>query len=347
MADRLVYTRDELLRSHDYARPQEEAGRRLHGGFTADGRYVPPRCLVREPAIRAWTDALRARGGDWLAADASLLEGIRYPNPAQMKLLLQEGLGQSFWNTLTITGHIEARGRVLAEMTFPEFGDAVVEDVAEFAVGHLNRGLLEAHGLDEGGEPERGIGGHDVMWFALRDLAFGADAHPEPEVPENIARPEEAIALHPDVPEGIQRTIYFLLNLLLIEFRAELGFRLSQTLLRDPELFPERRAGAERAAEIVGRIRTDEEIHVRSLRLYLGEIRQLHFRTASGGTVPGAELVDPLWKDIVHWATVERPRLAAAQERQMFSERILAAEDGERILATFLELADPDEEAAA
>ena len=58
----LRFTEEELMRSHDYAEPQIEAGERLHGGFDAEGRYVPPRTLVREPAVEAWTEALRARG---------------------------------------------------------------------------------------------------------------------------------------------------------------------------------------------------------------------------------------------------------------------------------------------
>jgi hypothetical protein len=334
---RLVYTRDELVQSHDYARPQTECGRRLHGGFDAEGRYLPPRLLHRAPAIAAWSEALRARGGDLLPADSSLLAGVRYPNEAQQKLLIREGLGQTFWNTLTITGRIEARGRVLAELRFPEFGPAVEEDVREMAVGHLGRGLLEAHGLDEGGEP--GIGGHDAMWFALRDLAFGETGFPEPAVPE-IARPEAEAKEIPGVPPALQRTIYFLANLLMIEFRAERGFAFTENLLRDPELFRERRAEAERAAEIVGRIRADEEIHVASLRLYLGEIASLTFRTSDGRRIPGREVVDALWGGIVRWATVEQPALAAAQQEKLLTDRILAHPDGRRILAAFQRLAE-------
>ena len=142
---RLVYTEAELMRSHDYARPQIVAGRRCHGGFLDDGRYVSPRALVREPAIVAWSDALRARGGELLAADSSLLAGIRYPSEAQQKLLLQEGLGQTFWNTLTITGMIEARGRFLVDMTFPDFQRITDTDIRGFALGHLDKGLLAAH----------------------------------------------------------------------------------------------------------------------------------------------------------------------------------------------------------
>ena len=38
----LVYTEEELMQSHAYARPQVEAGMRLHGGFDSDDRYIPP-----------------------------------------------------------------------------------------------------------------------------------------------------------------------------------------------------------------------------------------------------------------------------------------------------------------
>ncbi|MDX1649603.1 MAG: hypothetical protein R3263_07095 [Myxococcota bacterium] len=337
---RLVYDEEELLRSHDYAAPQVEAGRRLHGGFLADGRYVPPRLRVRGPAVEAWTQALRARGGDLLPAASSLLGGARVPNEAQQKLLLQEGLGRTFWNTLTITGHIEARGRMLAEMSFPELGDVVEGDVSTWAIGHLNRGLLRAHGLDEGGEPEKGIGGHDVMWFALRDLAFGEVDWPEPEVPANIARPESAFV----VPEGLSaphaRTIDFLMNLLLIEFRAERGFALTESLLRDPELFQDRRDEALCAAAIVGRIREDERIHVESLRLYLGELRHADLRLEDGRVVPGHTLLDPMWDAIVHWATVEQPKLQAEQQRRVLHERIAQHPEAARVRAAFDALED-------
>lgn len=331
----LIFEAEELLRSHDYATPHREAGFLLHGGFDAEGNYIPPRSLVREVAIENWTKALAERGGDLLEADSSLLAGLRYPSPEQMKLMLQEGLGQTFWNSLTITGAIEGRGRILAEIEFPDFGKAVVEDVSEMAVGHLNKGLLRAHGLDEGGEPDRGIGGHDVMWYALRDLAFGETDYPKPEVPENIARPDTGTRRAPRIPAAIEQSISMLLNLLLIEFRAERGFQLSETLLRDPELFCDRRAEAERAADIVERIRTDEEIHVTSLRLYLGELRSLHFHTDDGETMLGAEIIDPIWTDLVHWATVLQPQQVAEQQREMLTSRILAHREGERVLKEF------------
>ena len=121
----------------------------------------------------------------------------------------------------------------------------------------------------------------------------------------------------------------------MIEFRAERGFSLTETLMRDDELFTDRRAEALHAADIVGRIRQDEEIHVSSLRLYLGELRSLTFRTRDGGRLPGSRVVDPLWKEIIHWATVEQPVLQAAQQRDLYRSRILQHPESPRVLAEF------------
>ena len=338
----LKFDREELLSEDDYARPQVEAGRRLHGGFDANGDYVSPRMRMRAPALAAWTEALRARGGDLMDTDSSLLAGIRYPNAAQSKLLLQEGLGQTFWNNLTITGHIEARGRVLAEMQFPDFQKVVDEDIGETALGHLHKGLLEAHGLDEGGELDKEIGGHDAMWFALRDLAFGEVAYPEPAVPENIARPESEEPAAPPIEPAYAQVIYFLLNLLLIEFRAERSFALAQALLLDPELFPSRRSEAEHAAVLVDRIRQDETVHVESLRLYLGEIRHLELKAPGGGRIRGREFVDDFWQSLVVWATEDQPRLIAEQQRTLMRERIAQHPEAERIQRAFDALEEVD-----
>jgi hypothetical protein len=110
MDARLRYSRDELLQSHPYVKPHEEAGYRLHGGFVDGGAYVSPRTLVRWPAVRAWGEALKARGWPLIDASRDLLKREGYPTLGQQKLLLREGFGQTLWNSLTITGIIEARG---------------------------------------------------------------------------------------------------------------------------------------------------------------------------------------------------------------------------------------------
>lgn len=323
------------MRDHEYAAPHVVGGRRMHGGFLTDGSYQPPRALVREPALAAWTDALRARGGDLYDADSSLLGGQRMPTVAQSKVLLRNGLGETFWNTLTITGKIEAKGRVLAEIECPDMQQFIVEDISEMAIGHLHQGLLVAHGLDEGGLPDQGIGGHDEMWFAARDLAFGAGAYPDVEPADNIARPEAGTRFMPEVSPVFEGIVSLLANLLIIEFRAEIGFASSQELLRSPDLFVDRRAEADEAAEIIERIRTDEAIHVSSLRLYLGELLTVTVRTTDGGTVSGRELIDRFWGGLVQWATVDQPRLVAAQQREMLEARIGRHADADRVLTEF------------
>ena len=247
----LSFTKDELLAEHDYANLHVIQGRRIHGGFDADGRYLPPRSKIRPEAIRNWTAALRDRGGDLLDADSTLLSGPRVPNFEQQCLLIGNGLSRIFWNGLTVTGKIEGRGRMLATTPFPDLQPLVVEDISEMAIGHLNKGLLVAHGIDEGGIPEEGIGGHDVMWFIARDLAFGKDAYPDVEPPGRIAREEEGTRRMPALPFIYEGFLSFLMNLLLIEFRAEIGFASSQRVFRTTELFPGREDDSLEAAEII------------------------------------------------------------------------------------------------
>jgi hypothetical protein len=131
----------------------------------------------------------------------------------------------------------------------------------------------------------------------------------------------------------------FLLNLLMIELRAEIGFSNTEALLCDPELFVERRPEAEQAAVVVQRIRQDEQLHLDSLRLLLGEARALHFRTADGGQIAGHALIDPFWERLVQWATVEQPQLMADRNRALLAARILEHPEGPRVLREFEALA--------
>lgn len=342
----LVFDETQLMSNHDFARPHVIGGRRMHGGFDAHGVYIPPRAKGRNAALDAWTRALRHRGGDLFAADASLLTGARMPNVEQQRLLLRNGLGQTFWNGLTTTGKIEGRGRVLAEMKFPDLQNVIKEDISQMAIGHLSKGLLVAHGLDEGGEPDKGVGGHDVMWFVARDLVFDKNAFADIEPPASISRPEAGRRLMPELPPEYEGMLSFLMNLLVIEFRAEIGFANTQEIFRTPDLFADRRAAAEEAAEIIERIRTDEEIHVRSLRLYLGELREVTFKTVTGSEISGAVLIDRFWSGLIDWATVEQPRLAALQQYELIKARILAAAQGDKLLREFDALGRIDAAAA-
>lgn len=331
----LVYSEEELLRDHPDLAPHLVAGVPMHGGFHPDGSYQPPRALVRVPALLEWEAALRARGGAPLAADSSLLGGVRLPTVEQSRVLLRHGLGETFWNSLTITGKIEARGRLLAEFTFPDLQPYIVDDISQMAIGHLGKGLLKSHGWDEGGIDATAPGAHDQLWFAARDLAFGAGAYPDVAPPDNIARPEAGTRFMPEVAQEVEGLVSLMMNLLVIEFRAEIGFAASQAILRTPDLFADRRAQAEEAAEIIERIRADEEIHVSSLRLYLGELAAVQFRTVDGGTIAGQELIDRFWSGLVRWATVDQPAIAAEQQRTLLHARVMAHPDGAAIWQEF------------
>ncbi len=59
---RLRYSRDEILTDPDYATRIERNGVLLHGGYAADGTYLPPRSVHRVPAIAAWAAQLEAGG---------------------------------------------------------------------------------------------------------------------------------------------------------------------------------------------------------------------------------------------------------------------------------------------
>ena len=342
MSDPLRYSREDLMASHAYQRPHVEAGYTLHGGFTADGEYVSPRTLGRWPAVRAWGAALEARGWPLIDATGKLLEREGYPTFAQQKLLLREGFGQTLWNSLTITGIIEKRGQVLCDVTAPDMQRIVVDDIADTATGHLNAGLLHAHGMDEGGDPATPeLGAHDAMWFASRDLVFGKDAYPVPVPPDNISRPVDDREM-PDLPAEYEQIIKLLMNVLMIEIRAESFFAHCCRIFRDPELFTDRRADAELAATMIERIRTDEAIHVGYLQAVISELRSFTMRTVDGRQVPGASIIDPVWAKMVDWHGLLEREAARGRSRAELERQIIAArgEAGRELLARLDALED-------
>lgn len=335
----LLFTEAELLAEHPYARPQIEAGYRLHGGFDADDSYVSPRTLGRWPAVKAWQAALERRGWPLVDASTSLLRRGNYPNFAQQRFLLDLGLGQTLWDALTVTGTVEARGRFLADFVGPDFQSIIVEDIAGTTTGHLGKGLMKAHGFDEGGNADRGEGGHDLMWYAVRDLLFGRGAYPLPEIPPSLARPEQG-RLMPQLPLPHEQTILLLMNVLMIEIRAEAFFSFCIRLMRAPEAFTGRREQAEHAADLVERIRQDEAIHVAYLQTAVSELRSFTFRGVDGGRVPGKAIIDPVWNGMVHWHSVTTLDHAHTQKREMIRAQLLSMPDGSRQLAAFDALGD-------
>lgn len=328
------FSREELIADHAYVKPQIEAGYRLHGGFDENGVYISPRTLYRWPAVHAWQDALRERGEPLIDASPRLLKRGPYPNAEQQKFLLSVGDGESLWNGLTITGVIEARGQMLAQVRAPDFQNIVVEDLSETCLGHLNKGLLEAHGWDEGGIKAKGIGGHDDMWFAVRDALFGKGAYPLPPVPESLARPETGRRM-PEIPKEYEDWILLLMNVLMIEVRAENFFSFCIDVMRDPVNFRDRRAASDHAAELVNRIRTDEAIHVAYLQTAISELRSFTIKTVDGRRLPGRAIIDPVWEKMIEWHAVTNADFSRNQSRENVVARLKKRPQGDVLIAQF------------
>ncbi len=285
--------------------------------------------------MKAWQAKLEQAGAPLIDASAKLLNRENYPNHAQQKLLLKNGLGQTFWNALTITGIFEARGKALCEIELPDFQDIIEEDISETCTGHLHKGLLYAHGADEGGDPEQSeVGAHDEMWFAVRDLAFGDESYPMPEIPDTLTRPSDGL-LFPQIASGHGQLLELLLNLLMIEVRAEAFFAFCCSVLRDPELFVGRRVEADEAVALVERIRTDEAIHTHSLCVTLSEMRTFHFKSVDGASLLGADLLDPPWEVITEWHGKILQDLSKERARDSFKEQIGALPNASDVWAEF------------
>lgn len=335
---KFVYTQEELEAESDYAVPHIECGLKLHGGFSEDGTYVSPRTKHRWTAINAWHDRLKQKNVPIVEATTELLVEPNFPSIEQQVLLLKNGIDQSFWDSLTITGIIEGRGQALAEVTAPDFQEIIEEDISETALSHMNKGLLRAHGWDEGGNPDTDIGGHDVMWYAIRDLVFGKDAYPIPQAPDRIGREKDEREME-QIPEVHEFLLSFLMNLLMIEVRAERAFHFYETVISDPSVFEDRRKEAAHAADLVDRVRQDEAVHVAWLRAAISEFRSSTIKTLDGKKVPGSEIVDPVWEKMVHWHAVEMHEANREINHADMEKRILAVAEGKNILKEFVALA--------
>lgn len=343
MPDRqLTFTERELLSECDYATAHEIGPQRLQGGFDAEGRYMPPRSAGRRRALDNWTAALRERGGDLFDADAALRPAPRAPNAAQQIFLLRRGIGRPFWNALTVNAKLARRRLPLASLMppLPELDALIEDDIDAMALGHLGAGLLKAHGFDEGGDPQRDIGGHDAMWLAARNLVFPPDAHPDVEPLAAIPREDAGKRRMAEIDALFETLLSLLMHLLARACRAEADFADAQQVLRAPELFADRRGQADEAAAVVERIRAGAALHIESLRLYLGEFRELSVAGEGGVRIAGRDLIDPYWEELMRWLAVEQPKRMAERQHRILREEILAHAEGARILRAFEELAD-------
>ncbi len=137
------------------------------------------------------------------------------------------------------------------------------------------------------------------------------------------------------LPAGFEQLIVLLMNVLMIEVRAEAGFVFNCALLRDKAVFTDKRAEAEIAATMIERIRTDEAIHVAYLQTTVSEMRSFTFKTVDGGTIAGKDLIDPVWEDMVRWHGFTQADLSREQAQQAIHARIGQLDNGAQVLKAF------------
>ncbi|MDJ0850793.1 MAG: hypothetical protein QNK04_20675 [Myxococcota bacterium] len=329
--EKLVFSREELLESESSAEPLVAGGVRCHGGFDADGRYRSPRTLHRGPAIGAWQERLAAEGTQLVDIPRELMPP-QYPNVAQAKLLLREGVRDPVVRALTIISIVEGFGAIIREVRVPDLDALFAEPIEGTALAHLRAGLFEAHARDESGY--RDEGGHKQMWEAARDLALE-----NPKVPGDVlmrmmgrgGRPRARERAFPALDPDLERMLATMAQVLVVEVFAMGTFAWGEELLSDPEVS----AAPEEAARLVSYIRSDESPHVEYLRSALSEARARTIRTVDGGEVSGQVVVDGLLHRVLRSVTSERPREQRAELRRNLSHAMKVARDPAGLLERF------------
>jgi hypothetical protein len=293
------YTRHELLESDAFVEPLIAGGARCHGGFDENGAYVSPRTKHRRPAIRSWQQQRSEQFGTPLLDIALDTWPGAYPNVAQAKFLIREGVADPIIGRLTQIGTVEGFGSMIRYSPIPDLQRCFVEDVSGTATWHLGRGLYEAHARDEAGY--KAEGGHKQMWFAARDIAFERPLT-EDQTQTMMDRMfgyggpagagSSAEPLFPDIDQSLELLIQTMARLLLIEISAYHVFAWAEEVLADTELV----AGDGEAARIVSYIRADEAPHVEYLKTTLSEMRDRTFVAESGRKLPGTHVVGDIWE---------------------------------------------------
>ncbi len=314
----LEWSESELLETDPIAEPLLAAGRRCHGGFDAQGAYRSPRTRFRSAAIEAWQQHHREQFGTDLVHAPLDTWPESYPNVAQAKFLLREGVAGPVITTLTRIGTVEGFGAMIRHSAIDDMQRFFDDDISGTATAHLSRGLLEAHARDEAGFASEA--GHKEMWFAARDVAFD---HPVTEDetermmermgiagpgnggvpdPEAVRRRMESMRRFPDLDLWLEMLVQRMISILLIEVSAFHTFAWAEAVLSDGELV----AGDGEAARLVSYIRQDETPHVEYLRTSLTEMRDRTFAGESGRRIPGTEVIGTLWE--MHLADSLGPR---------------------------------------
>lgn len=317
----LEYTWDELLADPPVVEPLLADGVVCHGGYLADGTYASPRTQHRVPAIRGWqAKHVEDFGTPLLDAPLDSWPG-NYPNLAQARLLLRNGVREPIIASLTRIGTVEGFGANIRHLAPADMAGFFAEDISGTATNHLGTGLVEAHARDEAGWDDRA--GHNAMWFAVRDIAFEHPltgdmserllerlgfAGPSVSQEERVAR-FNASRSFPELDAGLEMLLTTMIRVLFIEIKAFHIFAWAESLLADTALV----AGEGEAARLVSCIRADETPHVEYLRTSLTEMRDRTFVTPDGGRRPGAKVIGTLWDRLMteSMGTLEEANRAA------------------------------------
>jgi hypothetical protein len=333
--DQLEYDIVELLASHPYEEPLVAGGVRCHGGFEADGTYVSPRTLHRVPAIQAWQDNHRATFGTELLDLALDTWPGHYPSVAQARFLIESGVPDPIIATLTRIGTVEGFGSMIRYSVVPDPQRCFDEEIDGTALGHLERGLFEAHARDEAGHDDEG--GHQQMWFAARDVAFE-----DPVTEDETARMLERMGITQmaratpdrlwpdDVSVDLELLVERMTRLLLIEISAFHTFAWAEELLSDPDLV----AGDGEAGRLVSYIRADETPHVEYLKTVLTEMRDRTF-VGERGRYPGQELIGAVWDRALGQSLGERRRETIELVRREVRLALDGRADGDDLMSQF------------
>ncbi|HWE71499.1 MAG TPA: hypothetical protein VG205_14130 [Acidimicrobiales bacterium] len=344
------FSEAELLAEHDIAQPLIVNGVRCHGGFDPDGNYVSPRTKHRWPAIRAWEEQRVAQFGTPILDVPLETWPENFPNVAQTKLLLGQGITTPTITSLTRIGTVEGFGGMLRMLPTPEFARCFDEAIDGTAIAHIGGGLFEAHARDESGFGDQA--GHDRMWFVARDIAFENPATEDltarmldrmgidttPRSAEQTRQLQQAARAGRVLPDDIDFTLEVvvgrMIGLLLIEISAFHGFRWAEAVLSDAELV----AGDGAAATLVSHIRADETPHVAWLRTALSEMRDRTWVGESGRRYAGTAMIERLWD-----RAMENSLLLRRQENLRFflqeiEEAVEGRSDGADLIEEMLSL---------
>jgi uncharacterized protein (UPF0147 family) len=328
---RLIYTNEELLASGEYREPLIANKIRCHGGFLEDGLYRSPRTLHREPAISAWKKQLADQGHELIGLTPDLTPP-QYPNVAQAKLLLQNGVREPIVRALTIISIVEGFGAMIRDVRVPKLEDLFVGGVEGTALAHLRGGLFEAHARDESGY--RDEGGHKQMWEAARDEALENPKIPGDVLMRIMGRRQKRGKTGPVFPEldpKLERMLGFMCQVMVIEIFAEGTFDWGIELLSDPEVS----ANPKIAGDMVRNIRQDEKPHVEYLRTALSEARARTLRTVDGKEIAGRIVIDEFMHRVLHSMTRERQIEQRADLREHLIEDMSVARNPESLLEEF------------